>query len=217
MQSVADSVRALGGIAKAAELLRRGHSYRQMGWAAARGWVVRARCGWYASVDTPAATTVALRVGGVLACVSAVQSYGVWTLADSRVHVHVHPHSRGLRSPGDYRKALGKSWRVRVHWLPEAPRAARRAPLAESLMLMTKVPADPCCDCLLGLRDPRWQTKRAGTRGRSPGPRSAHPGADRWTRREWHRVNRPSAAGSRGHPVATAGVDRQATRRSAHR
>jgi very-short-patch-repair endonuclease len=139
MPAVADTVESLGGIAKAAELLRRGHSYRAMSWAVARGHLVRARCGWYASIQTPAPSVIALRVGGVLSCISAVESYGLWVMADGRIHVRVDPHSRGLRSPADYRKALAGSWRVRVHWLPRRHSGScTRSTLIEALVLLTE-------------------------------------------------------------------------------
>lgn len=138
METVAAAVEALGGIAKAAELLRRGHSYRAMAWAATQGRVNRARCGWYVSTNTPTQALIALRVGGTLTCSSAARSYEIFELGDGRTHVHVARHARGLRSPRDYRRALGDNWLVRVHWLDESGRPAARVALADALVLMVR-------------------------------------------------------------------------------
>ncbi len=141
MSSLPAAIESLGGIAKAAELLRLGFSYRAMSRAAATGRIVRVRCGWYASAGVVDASTQAARVGGVLTCLSAAQFYGLWNLSDGCVHVQVDSHARGLRSPADYRRALGPNWRVRIHWRrrPTATTASRlRVTLVEALVQLTR-------------------------------------------------------------------------------
>ncbi|MBM7365686.1 hypothetical protein [Gordonia hydrophobica] len=51
------------------------------------GVIRRIRHGWYAAGDPPAADVAAVRRGGVISCVTALNRRGVWTPEDHRLHV----------------------------------------------------------------------------------------------------------------------------------
>lgn len=89
----------LGGVARRAEFATRGIDSRALRRAVAAGEVIRARPGVYVSPSLPRPTRVAVRHGGVLACVSVARLRGLWVLPlDEFVHVslpphgHAHPH-----------------------------------------------------------------------------------------------------------------------------
>ena len=86
-----------GGVVRRADLVAHGVDARSLRRSAATGDVIRIRSGLYASPDLPWATRVALRHGGVLACVSVARQHGLWVLPlDEIVHVSLPPngHSR---------------------------------------------------------------------------------------------------------------------------
>ena len=110
-------IHQLGGLAATHELLRRGHGQTRLRLAVARGEVIRVRKGWYALPELPEPYARAARVGGRLTCVSAAVVNGLWVPAHSpALHVAVPPNACQLRTPGNYRKRLGASEPVVVHW-----------------------------------------------------------------------------------------------------
>lgn len=103
-----------------ADLLARGYSPRGITAAVRAGSLVRIRRDRYArpGVDDP--TRVATRVGGRLACVSALRDLGVFALEPVAPHIHLpHNHSRA-RSPRSRRVRLTEWNRdgVVLHWRP---------------------------------------------------------------------------------------------------
>lgn len=74
------------------------------------GALVRIRRGRFADSSATADEVEAVRVGGVLGCVSALRRYGVWVSRRSGVHVHLPPNSSRLRSGGSVRH-----WCTTVH------------------------------------------------------------------------------------------------------
>ncbi len=87
----------LGGVVRRAEFATYGVDSRSLRRAVAIGEVIRLRSGLYASPELPHATHVALRHGGVLACVSVARLHRLWVLPlDEIVHVSLPPngHSR---------------------------------------------------------------------------------------------------------------------------
>lgn len=95
------------GIATRLELRVSGFTDRQLAAAISEGRIRRVRRGYYARADTEESVIGAVRVGGRLACVSALRLAGVFGF-DADLHVHL-PHSASrLRSPGG----------ARLHWAP---------------------------------------------------------------------------------------------------
>ena len=84
------------------------------------GVVGRPRIGWYTDPHLPEHALRALRVGGVLGCVSAAESYGIFVPEglDGRAHVSVAPDSTRMRRADDERRHVhaGEDGAVRLHW-----------------------------------------------------------------------------------------------------
>lgn len=84
------------------------------------GAVHRARIGWYTDPVLPPDAVRAIRVGGVLGCVSAAESYGIFVPEglDGRPHVSVKPDLTRMRRADDGRRHVhaGEDGSVRLHW-----------------------------------------------------------------------------------------------------
>ena len=96
---VRDFVDGMGGFATREELLAAGCWPERIDMAVYYGRILRVRRGRYASVDMPAAVLGALRLGGKLACVSALAHYE-GTAQSEPIHVLVkHGSSRHGQQP----------------------------------------------------------------------------------------------------------------------
>lgn len=100
-----------GGLWRAAHLRRVGMSERHIRAAVERGRLERIRRGWYSLGPTHGEAERAVRAGGVLTCVSALRSRGVWTLTGPELH---------LRPLGRARPPHVSS----LHWCHPIPRLA---------------------------------------------------------------------------------------------
>lgn len=96
---VAAACRDRGGAIRAGEFAAIGVDARSVRRAVATGLLIRVRSGHYADPGLPGPVRIALRHGGVLACVSVARSRGLWVLPlDQIVQVslppngHSHPH-----------------------------------------------------------------------------------------------------------------------------
>ncbi|MBU1249931.1 MAG: type IV toxin-antitoxin system AbiEi family antitoxin domain-containing protein [Actinobacteria bacterium] len=102
------------------QLLAHGLTPRQLAAAVARGTLVRPRRGLYVPAHTARGVVAALHVGGPAACVTAVETYGIWTPDRRLVHVWLKPNAarlRALRLSG--RTAVGEAHHeLRRHWRP---------------------------------------------------------------------------------------------------
>lgn len=115
MPNVDEAVQLCGGIASTADLLA---------WRIPRDWIrmavnygriVRIRRGWFASLDTPPEAIEARRVGGRLACTSALEYHGVFEKADPALHVAVPIYLSRLRAAAGSRPVV-------VHWYRREPK-----------------------------------------------------------------------------------------------
>ena len=93
-------------VATRAELRSLGVTPHELTAATRSGELVRVRRGWYAHPWADDAVIRAVRVGGRLACVSALRAHGVWAVDDERLHVHVPESASRLRSQHDKSVAL---------------------------------------------------------------------------------------------------------------
>ena len=114
MRSVASSVARHGDLAATFELHGDGHSRRDLVNAVAGHSVIRVRQGWYASSDIHPLLLRAVRVGGRLSCLSALDLQGAWSFPADLLHVTVGPNSCRLRTPHDMRLRLARG--VNIHW-----------------------------------------------------------------------------------------------------
>lgn len=111
---------ALGGIAKLSELLDRGHHPEHVRISCNYGRIIRVRKGWYARRDAPSDAILAWRVGGRLACVSALHYLGLLD-RPAALHVAVRANASRLRAPRNARSRLDAlSAEVVVHWVSDA-------------------------------------------------------------------------------------------------
>lgn len=127
-----DDVRALGGLASLGELLDRGHWREWIEIAVMYRKLIRVRKGWYALADEAEAVIRAWRVGGRLACRSAV-AFHAGADVDT-LHVEVPPNAARLRSPHYAKRRLSHDDGVVVHWVSDPTDGQRRAvPLERAL------------------------------------------------------------------------------------
>ena len=105
-------------IAETGALNAAGANWRVLRAAVESGYLVRARRGHYALPDTDPHVLEAVRVGGRLACISAVASNGIFALDSTFAHIHVDPTASRLRAPHDRFQQLTAQNRdgVELHW-----------------------------------------------------------------------------------------------------
>ena len=103
-------------IATRNELTSSGLTDRQLAVAVQSGALIRVRRGYYAQPDADSALVRAVRVGGRLACVSALRGQGIFGF-DTDTHVHLCRSASRLRSP-DAAVPLVRRRGLRLHWHP---------------------------------------------------------------------------------------------------
>lgn len=107
-------------VASRAQLLAAGATPRDLTAAVRARRLIRAREGYYAAPSVDPMLLQAVRIGGRLGCVSALERRGVWVEPHLFPHVSVDPHATRLRSPRDRTRALTADTRdgCELHWLP---------------------------------------------------------------------------------------------------
>jgi hypothetical protein len=98
-----------GGVATTGDLHRFGLSDVDIRMFGSYGLLARVRVGWYVTPDVDPAVREAVRLGGRLACVSALRNRGAPVHHDGRLHIELPAHA--VPRPG----AADRS-SVRVHW-----------------------------------------------------------------------------------------------------
>jgi very-short-patch-repair endonuclease len=141
-----------GGVARTAELRRDGFSDDELRSAVRRGTIRRARIGWYATHSVSEDGIKALRIGGVLACVSAAREYGFEVPPAIGLHVLLPDNASRLR-PADngFRRALADDLlATTLHWTaPGRLVSAARTSVSETLREVVQCqPPDWAVACL---------------------------------------------------------------------
>lgn len=116
MVEIREIVESLGGIAQKRQLVARGAQDHDLTRAVRERSVTRARQGWYTTVDASEPRVRAVRVGGRLTGISAIQDWGGWVLGDHPLHVSVASNAARLRNQWNRRKPIGARRGVRLHW-----------------------------------------------------------------------------------------------------
>ncbi len=98
MPDIASLVTSLGGIVQKQQLVRRGARDLDLTRAVRDGAVFRARHGWYSTLPPMDPRVQAVRVGGRLTGISAVEAAGGWVLGRHPLHVSLHDNAARLRS-----------------------------------------------------------------------------------------------------------------------
>ena len=136
------------GVAKMSMFTAADLANKQVASAKARGLIERPRNGWYCRADIPWQGKHAIRVGGVLSCISAADSFGLPTPPGSyrRLHVLVPLNSARIRHHRDRRHYVvpGEDREVVLHWATTGRTyPGWRTPLIDTLLqLVDCVPED---------------------------------------------------------------------------
>lgn len=115
MTKLEKDIERLGGLASMGELLYLGHWRELIEIALRYRSLVRVRRGWYALPGEPESVMRAWRVGGRLACVSAV-AYWRGNRPTAELHIEVPANAAHLRNPDDPQRKLSPADAVVVHW-----------------------------------------------------------------------------------------------------
>lgn len=111
------------------QLLAVGCTGRGLSWAVRAGHLIRVRRGWYALPAITPDLERAIRVGGRLACLSAVAELGIWVPHDCATHVWLPHQASRLRDPTNRFRSLDPIKRdgCLLHWWPcvDEPTALR--------------------------------------------------------------------------------------------
>jgi very-short-patch-repair endonuclease len=116
MSTVARIIRSLGWFARRRDLLARGLSDAHIRAALTDRTIFRVRHGWYALPGAPDAAVSAVRIGGRITGIAALQLHGLAVPRRSRVDVVVPAGASRLRSPTDRGRRLSATDNVTVHW-----------------------------------------------------------------------------------------------------
>jgi hypothetical protein len=123
VKSLETVIRSHGGIARMSELIQAGYPPDFVLLSAQHHHIIRVRKGWYANTDVDPAAIRAWRVGGPLACVSALEYHGLGQIDPAHLHVHVSATASRLRTAADHRKRLAEhpDEKIVIHWSNEPP------------------------------------------------------------------------------------------------
>ena len=99
-RSDAGWMRASTAFFRRADLIDRGSTDRSLRAAVLDGRLLRARAGIYLAADAPRDVVDACRLGGRLACTSALALFGIFVLDADMLHVHLAANSSRLRPLG---------------------------------------------------------------------------------------------------------------------
>jgi very-short-patch-repair endonuclease len=121
------------------DLLAMGYTDAQLKSALERKRIFRVRQGWYSVPDAPESGIRAVRVGGRLTALSALESYGLLVPRPTRLQVAVRPTACRLRRPTDRRKRLTRLSGVAVHWSHRSSASPWRVSVADALVAVLQV------------------------------------------------------------------------------
>lgn len=118
MADIAAIVRSLGGMAQKQQLVRRGARDLDLTRAVRAGDVIRARQGWYTVRSASEAGVRAVRVGGRLTGISAIEAMGGWVEGPHPLHVSVNENASRLRTQQDRHRRINVEAPAGVvlHW-----------------------------------------------------------------------------------------------------
>jgi very-short-patch-repair endonuclease len=116
MLSVSRIIRSLGWFARRCDLLERGVTDAHIRVALADRTIFRVRHGWYAVPGAPEAAVYAVRIGGRITGIAALQLHGLAVPRRSHVDIVVPAGASRLRSPTNRARRLSPTDNVTVHW-----------------------------------------------------------------------------------------------------
>lgn len=117
MFRIAHDIRTTGGFLRRRDLLAIGYTDGGIRAALRHRMIFRVRHGWYSVPDAPEPAVRAVRVGGRLTGVAALESYGLRVPRRAHVDVAVPSWARRLRNPVERRERLAEDHGIRPHWI----------------------------------------------------------------------------------------------------
>jgi very-short-patch-repair endonuclease len=156
VETVARVIQQRGGFLRRRDLLPLGFTDASLRSSLARGAIFRVRHGWYSVPGVDERATRAVRVGGRLTALSALETYGIRVPRGRPLSVAVPPNANRLRSPTDRRARLRPS-EASIAWIDERRgRSSWRVPLADALLaVLVTEPREiaiACCSAALNLQ-----------------------------------------------------------------
>ncbi|CAN5273272.1 hypothetical protein BH09ACT3_BH09ACT3_14750 [soil metagenome] len=120
MRDIAGMLNSAGGMLQKRQLVARGACDADLTRAVKSAAVIRVRQGWYTTLPDDDLRVRAIRVGGRLTGISAVDQAGGWVLGRHPLHVSVQDNAARLRSPQDRRVRFdpARDESVVLHWDP---------------------------------------------------------------------------------------------------
>lgn len=165
MESVERRIRREGWFLRRRDLIAMGYSDAQLRAALAGRRTFRVRHGWYSVPAAPEAGVRAVRVGGRLTGVSALDAHGIPVPRQTTLHIAVPANACRLRKPLDRRRRLDADDDTQIHW-SDRPRAEHRSswrvPIDDALLLVLEIEsrdvAVACASAIMRRR--RWPRDR---------------------------------------------------------
>lgn len=165
MNTISRIIHSRGGFLRRRDLLALGYNDRHITSALAARQIFRVRHGWYALPTMSDAAVHAVRIGGRLTGLAALESYGLRVPRRSQFDVAVPANACRLRHPLDRRRRLASTDAVLVHWAdqPRSDPADWRVSVDEALLhVLATEPRDiavACCSAVMRYLK-RWSEKR---------------------------------------------------------
>jgi hypothetical protein len=144
------------------DLLARGFGDHQIRQELGAGRIFRVRHGWYSVPDAPESAILAVRVGGRLTSISALETYGLRVPNRGAIHVSVRASASRLRNPQHRRERLRRRDPVRIHWndRPSGGGTVWRASIADALLVVLNTEsreiAVACCSAAMRHKKLSW-------------------------------------------------------------
>ena len=164
MMAIDTLVRRSGWFLRRRDLLARGYSDPSIRAALADHRIFRVRQGWYSVPDAPEPAIRAVRVGGRLTSISALESYGIPVPRRPGTHIAVRATAGRLRSTHDRRKRLAGERDVRIHWVDCVASVGSRwrVPMEDALLqVLIDEPRDIAIACAsLVMHFEKWTDRR---------------------------------------------------------
>ncbi|MCU1586461.1 MAG: hypothetical protein JWM49_3017 [Microbacteriaceae bacterium] len=164
MQSIEQRILSSGLFLRRRDLLALGYTDAQIRISLAAHRIFRVRHGWYSVPGAPEAAVCAVRVGGRLTSVSALESYGLPVPRRPVLHIAVLATASRLRTTDDRRRRLDPDSGVRVHWVDLRGRGGSvwRVSIDDALLAtLIEEPRDIAVACASAvMHHERWSPER---------------------------------------------------------
>lgn len=138
MDSISRVIRRRDFFLRRRDVIRLGYGDRHIRFELGQRRIFRVRHGWYSVPDAPEPAVLAVRIGGRLTGVSALESYGLRVPRRPKLHVAVPVGACRLRKPEDRFHRLESRDPVRVHWVDRrrAGESVWRVSVADALVVV---------------------------------------------------------------------------------